>query len=123
MQPAFSSLFENFFGRDTEQFFNLAHVGTGTPAVNVKEDNEAIRVEVAAPGLKKEDFKVTLENGLLTITAKAVRNTKKRTKRAATPRREFSYRGFSRSFTLPNTVEGRPHRRPVPGRHPAPGHP
>jgi HSP20 family protein len=105
MQPAFSSLFENFFGRDTDEFFNLARLGTEAPAVNVKEDNEAIWVEVAAPGLRKEDFKVTLENGLLTITAESRAEHEEKNQAGRYTRREFSYRGFSRSFTLPNTVE------------------
>jgi hypothetical protein len=84
-QPAFSGLFENFFGRDTDQFFNLARTGTGAPAVNVKEDHEAFRVEVATPGLRKEDFKVTLDNGLLTISAESRGNTRKRTVKAVIP--------------------------------------
>ncbi len=105
MQPAFSGVFENFFGRDTDQFFNLARVGAGAPAVNVKEDNEAIRVEVAAPGLKKEDFKVTLENGLLTVAAESRAEHEEKNEAGRYTRREFSYRGFSRLFTLPNTVE------------------
>ena len=102
-QPAFSGLFENFFGRDTDEFFNLAR--TGSPAVNVKEDNEAFRVEVAAPGLKKEDFKVTLDNGLLTISAESRGEHEEKNGEGRYTRREFSYRSFSRSFTLPNTVE------------------
>jgi HSP20 family protein len=102
-QPAFSSLFENFFGHNTDPFFNEAR--TGAPAVNVKEDNEAFRVEVAVPGLKKEDFKVTLDNGLLTISAESRGEHEEKNGEGRYTRREFSYRSFSRSFTLPNTVE------------------
>jgi HSP20 family protein len=104
-QPAISNLFENFFGRDTDEFFNLARTGTGAPAVNVKEDNEAFWVEVAAPGLKKEDFKVTLDNGLLTISTESHGKHEEKNGEGRYTRREFSYRSFSRSFTLPNTVE------------------
>ncbi len=102
-QPALSSLFENFFGHGTDEFFHPAR--TGTSAVNVKEDNEAFRVEVAAPGLKKEDFEVTLDNGLLTISAESRREHEEKNDEARYTRREFSYHSFSRSFTLPNTVE------------------
>jgi len=105
MHPAFSGVLDNFFGRDTDEFFNLARVGTSAPAVNVKEDHEAIRVEVAAPGLSKEDFKVTLENGRLTIAAESRAEHEEKNEAGRYTRREFSYRGFSRSFTLPDTVE------------------
>jgi HSP20 family protein len=71
----------------------------------VKEDNEAFRVEVAAPGLKKEDFKVTLDNGLLTISAENRREHEEKNAEGRYTRREFSYHSFSRSFTLPSTVE------------------
>src|SRR3712207_4212762 len=91
-QPAFASLFDNFFGRDTDEFFTLARTGTGAPAVNVKEDNEAFRVEVAAPGLKKEDFRVTLDNGLLTISAENRREHEEKNGEGRYTRREFSYR-------------------------------
>ena len=102
-QPAFSSLIENFFGHGTDELFTLAR--NGTPAVNVKEDNEAFRVEVAAPGLKKEDFKVTLDNGLLTISAENRREHEEKNAEGRYTRREFSYQSFARSFTLPSTVE------------------
>ena len=105
MQPAFSGLLDQFFGRDTNEFFNLARVGNGSPAVNVKEDNEAFRVEVAAPGLKKEDFKVTLDNGLLTVSAENHSQHEEKNQEGRYTRREFSYSSFSRSFTLPTTVE------------------
>jgi HSP20 family protein len=105
MQPAFSSVFENFFGRDTDEFFNLPRVGTGAPAVNVREYREAIRLEVAAPGLRKEDFKVILDNGLLTIAAERSREHEEKNEAGRYTQHEFSYQGFSRSFTLPNTVE------------------
>ena len=103
--PAISSVFENFFGRDTDQFFNPARAGNAVPAVNVREDNETFRVELAAPGLRKEDFKVTLDNGLLTISAETRGEHEEKNEAGQYTRREFSYRSFSRSFTLPNTVE------------------
>ena len=72
------------------------------PAVNIVETDENYRLEVAAPGLKKEDFKVSLENDILTIStekkSEAVEKNEKYT------RKEFSYSSFLRSFTLPEIV-------------------
>ena len=69
------------------------------PAVNVKEDKDKYEVEVAAPGMEKDDFKVNLENDVLTISAEK-RNEKTDDKENYS-RREFSYQSFKRSFSLP----------------------
>src|SRR4051812_43464011 len=66
--PVFSSLMENFFGRDMFDLTNQSF-GSTLPAVNIRETNDDFLVDVAAPGMKKEDFKVVLENNLLTISA------------------------------------------------------
>lgn len=103
--PSFSNLLENFFGRDMDEMFNRTRVGTAVPAVNIREDNEAFRVEIAAPGLKKDDFRVTLDNGLLTISAEGHQEYEQKNAEGRYTRREFSYHSFSRSFTLPSTVD------------------
>ena len=72
------------------------------PAVNVKEKTKAFEIELAAPGLKKKDFNITIENGILTITAE--RKEEKEEKDENFTRREFSYQNFTRSFTLPENV-------------------
>lgn len=72
------------------------------PAVNVKEKDKEFEIELAAPGLKKDDFKITVENGILTI--KAEREEEKEIKEDNFTRREFSYENFTRSFTLPESV-------------------
>ncbi|MGF7217952.1 HSP20 family protein [Spirosoma lacussanchae] len=101
------SLIENFFGRDMNDFFNtnmpsVSHV----PAVNVVEHQDGFRIEVAAPGLKKEDFKLNLNHNNLSISA--YQETKKeetdQTNEKYT-RREFSYSSFQRTFTLPTSVD------------------
>lgn len=73
-----------------------------TPAVNVIEHDNNYEIEVAAPGLKKEDFNVEVENGVLTITGKAREEDEERRKHYT--RREFNMRSFSHSFTLPQDV-------------------
>lgn len=72
------------------------------PAVNVRETDKAFEVEVAAPGLTKKDFKITAENGLLTISSE--RNEEREEKEKDYTRKEFSYSAFSRSFSLPENI-------------------
>jgi HSP20 family protein len=71
--------------------------------VNVAETSEAYRVEVAAPGLQKEKFNVSVNNNVLTISYKHEESTEEKQEKFT--RREFFYTNFQRSFTLPNTVE------------------
>ena len=74
------------------------------PAVNVKEDDNGFEVELAAPGFKREDFNVSVDNDRLVITAKMEEEHTEEEQGKYT-RREFSARAFERSFTLPkNTV-------------------
>lgn len=103
---SFPSLIENFFGRDMNEFFNSASAGmSNVPAVNVIEHTDGFRIEVAAPGLRKEDFKLQLSHNNLTISAfKETQNGEKETEKYT--RREFSYTSFQRTFMLPNSVNG-----------------
>jgi HSP20 family protein len=72
--------------------------------VNIKESTDEFEVELAAPGLDKKDFNIELNNDMLTISSeKKIENEVKEGQQFA--RREFSYQSFSRSFTLPNTVD------------------
>jgi len=73
--------------------------------VNIKEDADAYKVEVAAPGFEKDDFKVELNHDLLTVSSeKKIENETKEGE--VFTKREFSYQSFSRSFTLPQTADG-----------------
>jgi HSP20 family protein len=78
---------------------NFSETDTTIPAVNVKEDDNKFEIEVAAPGMKKDDFRVKLENDLLTICSE--RKDEKNEKNENYSRREFSYQSFQRSFNLP----------------------
>jgi HSP20 family protein len=101
--PVFSNLFENFFGKDIFEVANKVATGFSTPSVNVKENKDDYKVEVAAPGLSKEDFKVEVENNLLKISSKK-ESTQETQEEGKYTRREFSYQSFERSFALPNTA-------------------
>ena len=72
------------------------------PAVNVREKNNEFLIELAAPGLKKKDFEITVENGILTIMAE--RKLEKEETEENFTRKEFNYENFTRSFTLPENV-------------------
>lgn len=99
------------FGRDfgtlMDRFFNAREAGTGTLApygVDVREDPDHLYVEAEVPGFKKEEIDITLENSTLTITAE--RNPQaSEDQKGDWLLRERRYTRFSRSFTLPPTVD------------------
>jgi HSP20 family protein len=100
-QP-FSSIVENFFGRSADDLFALPKSSL-IPAVNIVQSDKNYAVEVAAPGLKKNDFKIEVEDGILTISAEKEEEKEDKNKRYT--RREYSYNAFSRSFVLPDNVK------------------
>ncbi|MFZ5939684.1 MAG: Hsp20/alpha crystallin family protein [Bacteroidota bacterium] len=103
--PTFPSLIDRFFEGDLMDWnrSNFASVNSTLPAVNVKENDNEFMIEVAAPGLKKEDFRLNYDNGRLTISSeKKVENEEKEGDRVT--RREFSYQSFQRSFTMTENV-------------------
>jgi HSP20 family protein len=99
------SFFDDVFSRDLWNWgmTNNSSTNTTIPLVNIKEDNDNFLVEMAAPGMEKNDFKVELDGNLLTITSeKQNGNEVKEGERYS--RREFSYQSFQRSFQLPKEV-------------------
>lgn len=100
--PAF---FNDFFTRDLWNWGlnNNSTTNTTIPAINIREDNDNFYVEVAAPGMKKDDFKVELNGTTLTISSeKENREEQKEGERYS--RKEFSYQAFQRMFELPTHV-------------------
>ncbi|QEE51404.1 Hsp20/alpha crystallin family protein [Flavobacterium alkalisoli] len=79
------------------------YVNKVTAPVNIKETENNFLVELMAPGLKKEDFNVELDNDLLTISSE-VKTEKTEGEEGKFTRKEFSFSSFKRSFTLPETV-------------------
>lgn len=73
------------------------------PAVNISEDKDAFRIDVAAPGLKKEDFKIEFLNNVITISSE--NKEEKEEKDEKVVRREFSYSCFRRSFSMPLSID------------------
>jgi len=89
--PGFNDVFESIFN---DSFFNDRLIAR-VPAVNISESENNYQVELAAPGLKKEDFKLNLERNVLSVSVEQTADEKTYSKR------EYSYRSWVRSFTLP----------------------
>lgn len=97
-------LFDDFLTRDLVNWPDWRTEGSSLPKVNIVETNDEFRVEMAAPGMKKGDFHVELDNDVLTIHSEMTENVEDGEDKKYS-RREFSYQSFKRSFYLPNTVE------------------
>jgi len=100
------SLFDRFFEGDLFDWSNrnFSNTNTTLPSVNIKENPDEFKVEVAAPGFDKGDFKLELNHDVLTISSeKQMENEIKDDEHFS--KREFSYQSFTRSFTLPNIAD------------------
>lgn len=95
----FRGLLSDFFETD-DLMLNRLFIKDFVPAVNISETDKSYDIELVAPGLKKNDFKVNVENGVLTISAEHEEEIKEKKKNYT--RQEYSYNSFSRSFTLPD---------------------
>lgn len=102
----FPSLINRFFEGDMLDWTNRNYSLTNTtlPSVNIKQDADGFEVEMAAPGLVKEDFKIEVNHDVLTISSEKQEENTEKTDENYT-KREFSYQSFCRSFTLPNTAD------------------
>lgn len=97
--PSFT---DDFFGKDFLSDFFDSSANKTIPEVNVLENADEFKIEVAAPGLEKADFKINLSNNVLTISSE--KEVKDATENEKFVRREFSYSSFQRSFSLPDSV-------------------
>jgi HSP20 family protein len=94
-------LFDDLFNRDIFNWNtnNFSDTNTTIPAVNIKETNESYEVEVAAPGMTKDDFKVELVGNELTISSEKSHQREDGNNEKYS-RKEFSYQSFQRTFNL-----------------------
>ncbi len=74
------------------------------PKVNIKDNVEGFELELAVPGMKKEDFTVEVDKDVLTISSES--KTESKEKKDNYTRREFVHSSFKRAFTLPDSVDG-----------------
>ncbi|MCP9236024.1 Hsp20/alpha crystallin family protein [Lewinella sp. JB7] len=83
---------------------NFSSTTTTLPSVNVKETSDEFVVEMAAPGMKKDDFDIQLDNNTLTIRSEVHNENEEQNNDGKYTRREFSYQSFQRTFNLNNQV-------------------
>ncbi|WP_370635284.1 Hsp20/alpha crystallin family protein [Pedobacter sp. Leaf170] len=97
--PGFNDMFESVLG---DTFFSDRRI-SNVPAANISESDAAYHIELAAPGLKKEDFTVSVERNTLKISSeqKSENNMEGRNYN----RKEFGYSSFTRLFTLPESSD------------------
>lgn len=105
------SFFTDFFS-DVDRFFENdllrmpAQIGRqlmrNMPATNIRENEREYMIELAAPGMAKDDFEIDVAEGMLTISSQKEQDTTKEEDNYT--RREYNYSSFSRSFKLPDAV-------------------
>ena len=98
------SIFDDFFKPWNEMLGNGGLWGKArtVPAVNISENKDDYKVTMAAPGLKKSDFKIDVEGNMLVISSEKEENKDEKDERYT--RKEYSFSSFRRSFTLPVDV-------------------
>ncbi|HEY0678275.1 MAG TPA: Hsp20/alpha crystallin family protein [Chitinophagaceae bacterium] len=95
----FNALFDELFN----EFPVKTESKLAVPPVNIYETEKSYELEVSAPGRNKEDFKISVEKGLLTISFEKKEENK--TEGPKTLRREFSFQSFKRSFNLDESID------------------
>ena len=99
------SFFDDFFSKPLLDLFDGGFPSRriNVPAVNITERKDDYLVSMAAPGLKKEDFKIDVEGSMLTISSEKEEENEENDEKYT--RQEYSYSSFSRSFTLPDEID------------------
>lgn len=85
-------------------FGGMENLNATVPAVNIKETEKDFTIELAAPGKKKEDFNIEVNENVLTISSEIKSEKENKTEEGSYTRREFKYSSFKRAFTLPETI-------------------
>lgn len=109
MLPVFKSrtlpgLFDEFFNGNLLPNYIEEGAWKSTPAVNIYENNERFEIEIAAPGLDKEDFKIDLKDEYLMVYSEK-KDKKEEKEKGKVVRTEFRYSTFQRSFALPKNID------------------
>ena len=97
------NIFNDFFRED---WFPMHSMTSSIPAVNVKEDEHAFRIEIAAPGMSKDDFQVHVnDQDQLVVSVEKKHENKEEDKNCKYLRREFNYMHFEQALQLPDHVD------------------
>lgn len=102
LSPVFNDIFESVFNTDPYVSDRLV---SRVPAVNIAESENDYCIELAVPGMKKDDFKINLDKNVLSISAETKSESEQNTQDKRYNRREFSYNSFIRTFTLPDSAD------------------
>lgn len=102
-----NTLIEDFFSKDIFDWAdkNFAHVGANLPSVNLKESDKKLEIEMAVPGMKKEDLKVEIDNNMIIISSEKEEEKEESRKKGNYLKKEFHYQSFYRSFFLPDYID------------------
>lgn len=107
----FSSWVDQLLQNNLNRFFNddswglSASDAQGVVPVNLKETDRTYEMELVAPGLKKEDFKLNVSNDLLTVSFEQKEEQQQENKSEGWLRKEYMMQSFSRSFSLDDSVD------------------
>ncbi len=99
LNPWFNDVFDSFF----DDSFVSDRLTSRVPAVNIYECENNYCVDLAAPGLKKDDFKISLDKNVLSVSVESKHEESQNDRKYN--RREYSYTSFVRSFTLPESAD------------------
>ena len=99
--PTFNRLFDSFLNLNDMVGSDFA---VNIPSVNVIENENGFTLELAAPGVAREDFSLNIEKDRLVISSEK-KTTEEEKEEGKYSRREFNYSAFSRSFHLPKTID------------------
>lgn len=110
-QMPLSGLVDSVFGNTLSRFFDddfwgfNSIVSSAQVPVNIKETDKTYEMEVVAPGLRKEDFNVSISDNMMTVSFEHKQENKEENKSEGYLRQEYRMQSFSRSFTLDDTVD------------------
>jgi len=102
--PTFNNLLEGFLNTD----FNHTNGSKNVPAVNIIESEDTFKIEVALPGISKKDVNIDVDDNLLTISREVKEEKLEESKETETikyTRKEFSFKSFKRTFSLPESID------------------
>ena len=108
---SFGNVVDNIFQNSLRRFFDdnfwdsESHLSTGSVPVNIRETEQHYELDVVAPGCRKEDFKISVDDKLLTISMNRTEEQNQENQKLGWVRNEYTQRSFSRSFTLEDTVD------------------
>ena len=101
-QRSIESIFDDFFGPSfMKPFIERSEFGNSFPSANIMEEENSYKIELAVPGIEKDNLNIDLDDNLLRISAesKVEKNDEK------FKVREFNYQSFRRSFKLPKEID------------------